>query len=87
MSKKQKLSNRFLQVPPIKDFRWEELISVMDHFGFDLDTSGGGSHGHFVMRNDADKVIDIYRPHPHGIMYGTQLKEITTKLREWGVLT
>lgn len=87
MSKKKKLGDRFLQVPPVKDFRWEELILVMDHFGFDLDTSGGGSHGHFVMRSDKDKVIDIYRPHPSGIMYGKQLKEIANKLREWGILT
>jgi hypothetical protein len=87
MSKKQKLLDRFLLSPPVKDFRWDELVSVMDHLGFDIDRSGGGSHGHFVLRSDTDLVIDIYKPHPGGIMYGKQLKQVIGKLKEWGVLS
>ncbi len=87
MSKKQKLINRFLQTPPVKDFQWDELVSLMDHFGFNLDESGGGSHKHFVRRVDPSVVIDTYRPHPGGIMYGKQLTEIIIKLRELGEIT
>ena len=75
------------QSPPPKDFRWEHLLKVMDHFGFDFDSSGGGSHGHFVFRSDPEKLIDCYRPHPDGIMYGKQLKEIIQQLKTWGILT
>jgi|JI61114BRNA_FD_contig_21_5469851_length_1298_multi_4_in_0_out_0_3 hypothetical protein len=86
MSTKKKLQEKLQRIPPPKDFRWDDLVTVMDHLGFDLDQSGGGSHKHFVLRSDADKIVDIYRPHPNGIMYGTQLREIVEKLKDWGVL-
>ena len=84
MSKRQKRLERFLAIP--KDFRWDELVTVMEDLGFDLDRSGGGSHGHFVLRTDPDKVIATYRPHPNGIMYSVQIKETVKKLKELGVL-
>lgn len=84
MSKRHKRFERFLTVP--KDFRWDEFVTVMENLGFDLDQSGGGSHGHFILRADPDKVIAIYRPHPNGIMYPVQIKETMKKLKEWGVL-
>ncbi|MEW6612738.1 MAG: hypothetical protein AB1409_08355 [Pseudomonadota bacterium] len=86
MSKKAKLLAKFCKVPPPKDFRWEEMVLVMNHLGFDLDMSGGSSHGHFVLRSDPNRVIDIYRPHPSGIMYAKQLTATIEKLKEWGVL-
>lgn len=86
MSQKSKLLTKLQRNPPPKDFRWEELILVMDILGFDLDTSGGGSHGHFVYKEDQDKVIDIYRPHPSGILYSKQLKSIVCQLKSWGML-
>ena len=86
MSTKKKLQEKLQRIPPPKDFRWDDLVTVMDHLGFDLDQSGGGSHKHFVLRSDADKIVDIYRPHPNGIMYGTQLREIVEKLKDWGGL-
>lgn len=86
MSTKRKLLEKLRRTPPPKDFRWDDLVTVMDHLDFDLDQSGGGSHGHFVYRKDANKVIDTYRPHPNGIMYSKQLREIVEKLESWGIL-
>ena len=86
MSKKQKSLEKFLRVPTPKDFSWDELVTLMKQLGFDLDESGGGSHKHFVLRADSDKVIDTYRPHPNGILYSWQIKEIVGRLRAWGLL-
>ena len=61
-------------------------MAVMSDYGFDFDSSGGGSHGHFVMRSDKNKTLSSYRPHPSGIMYAVQIKEIVKKLKEWGLL-
>lgn len=58
----------------------------MNDLEFEFDSSAGGSHGHFVLRSDKDKTISTYRPHPSGIMYVAQIKEIVKKLKEWGVL-
>jgi hypothetical protein len=86
MSKSQKRKDRLTKSPPPKDLRWEELVAIMDDLGFEFDSSGGGSHGHFVLRSDKDKTISSYRPHPSGIMYVAQIKEIVGKLREWEIL-
>jgi hypothetical protein len=86
MSKDQKRKDRLTKSPPPNDFRWEELVAVMNDLGFVYDSSGGGSHGHFVLRTDKDKTISTYRPHPSGIMYANQIKEVVKKLKEWGIL-
>ena len=86
MSKNQKRQEKLTKTPPPNDFRWDELTVVMSDLGFDFDSSGGGSHGHFVLRVDKDKTISTYRPHPSGVMYAVQIKEIVKKLKEWGVL-
>lgn len=87
MSKQEKLLRRFLVEPPVKDFRWDELVSLMNRLGFDLEeTSGGSSHKFFVMRSDPDKVIHTYRPHPGGILWAKQIREVRTRLAEWGVI-
>lgn len=87
MSRKQKLQDRFCQVPPPTDFRWEELCKLLGGFGFDFDASSGGSHGHFVCRNNQDLVIDISKPHPKGILLRYQILNVREKLREWGMLS
>lgn len=86
MSKKEKLLLRFLAIPPVKDFRWDDLVTLMDQLGFDFhEQSGGSSHKYFTMRIDPDKVIDTYRPHPSGILWAKQIREIRDKLQEWGL--
>lgn len=85
MSKKQKLRDRFNKRPSPKDFRWEELLTMMRGYGFSWDQSGGGSHGHFVFNEDKDKVIDISKTHPNGILLQYQIDGIQSKLSEWGI--
>lgn len=85
MSKKQKLRDRFYKKPSPKDFRWEELVTMMSGYGFSFDKSGGGSHGHFVFDEDKDRVVNISKPHPNGILLQYQIDEIKEKLSEWGI--
>lgn len=87
MSKAQKRINKFISKPPPKDFRWEEFVVLMDDLGFDFEFSGGGSsHGHFTLREDPEKTISSYRPHPSGTLFVAQIKEVVSRLKEWGVL-
>lgn len=85
MSKKQKLRDRFYTRPSPRDFRWNELLTMMRGYGFSWDKSGGGSHGHFVLDADENKVIDISRPHPNGLLLQYQIDNIQCKLREWSI--
>ena len=87
MSKKDKRLLRFLRTPPVKDFRWEEFLSLMEQLGFDHEEqSGGSSHSYFILRSDPEKVIDTYRPHPGGTLWSKQIQEISDKLRDWKLI-
>ncbi len=47
-----------------KDFSWNELIPVMQSFGFSWHTSSGGSsHGSFVNTSTKRKLVGMYKPH------------------------
>ncbi|MEQ1600216.1 MAG: type II toxin-antitoxin system HicA family toxin [Methylophilaceae bacterium] len=87
MSKKDKLLNRFLIRPPVKDFTWDDFVTLMKQFDFKLnEKSGGGSHKYFVLNNDESKVIDTCKPHPNGLLKAWQIKEVTEKLKEWQLI-
>ena len=87
MSKKQKLKEAFLANPVPVDFRWDDFVTLMDHLGFDKhETSGGSSHCYFECRIDINKVIDIYRPHPSGLLYDIQIKKVKSVLKDWGII-
>ena len=87
MSKKEKLLNRFLIRPPVKDFTWNEFVTLMKQLGFNLhEKSGGGSHKHFVLKNDESKLVDTYKPHPSGLLKAYQIKLVTDKLKEWQLI-
>lgn len=87
MSKRSKRLQRFLANPPVKDFRWEEFVSLMGQLGFDLkEQKGGSSHCHFVLRSNPDRVIDTSRPHPSGILKSYQIREVSSKIKEWELI-
>lgn len=87
MSKKEKLLNRFLIRPPVKDFTWDDFVTLMNQLDFKLhEKSGGGSHKYFVFNKDKDKVIDTSKPHPSRLLKAWQIKEVTDKLKEWQLI-
>lgn len=84
MSKKEKLLKRFLIRPPVKDFTWDEFLTLMKQFDFKLHETGG-SHNYFVFNKDESKVINTYKPHPN-ILKAWQIKEVSEKLKEWQLI-
>jgi hypothetical protein len=83
MTQLEKLVERFWRLPPVTDFRWEELVRLMTHYGFSLDQSAGGSHCHFIC-HEGRRVINCYRPHPSGVLYRVQIRELHAALKDWG---
>jgi len=84
MSKTEKLVLRLLTIP--KDFTWEELVKLLNHFGFiELKTGKtGGSRRKFV---DATKnVVIMHKPHPGNIVKEYALKQVIDLLKEKGYL-
>lgn len=85
MSKKEKLLKLFLIRPPVKDFTWDEFVTLMKQLGFRLHQPSG-SHNYFILNKDENKVIDTYKPHPTNILKAWQFKEVSEKLKEWQLI-
>ncbi|MNS67208.1 hypothetical protein D3C72_1004530 [compost metagenome] len=66
MSRHEKLLERLLSIP--KDFTWEELIKVLNAYGYQEKKGGktGGSRRKFIDQNNL--IISLHKPHPGNIV-------------------
>ena len=80
MGAKDKLVERFKKKP--KDFTYEETLSLLLHFGYEVHTKGVTSGSRVRFKNEATGVyIDIHRPHPGSIMKEWMVKVIYQHLK------
>ena len=83
MSKKDKLINRLLMKP--KDFTFDEMVSLLSYFGYELKQGGTGSGIKFI-RTGSNEVINFHKPHPNGILKRDVLDQLIEKMRKDGLL-
>jgi predicted RNA binding protein YcfA (HicA-like mRNA interferase family) len=84
VSRAEKLLARFLARPCPKDFSWDELVTLLRAFGFDEKTGSGGSHRTFI--NAQGRKLFLAKPHPENVVKTYALKQIQSKLKEYGLL-
>lgn len=84
MSKREKLARRFLTLPT--DFTWNELVSMLAGFGYELSGSGAtaGSRMRFL-HSDLPPII-LHRPHPTPILKRYQMEQALEHLKAEGLL-
>ena len=84
MSKSEKLLERLLSRP--KDFTFEEMTTLLAHFGYSKMPSGktGGSRVSFG--NGAQDYIRMHKPHPRSILKAYQVDNLIKDLEERGLL-
>lgn len=82
MSKKEKRLLRLFQNPPVKDFTWEELLSVMQGAGF-KERCTGGSHYDFAHTSGIS--FHASKTHPTGILKRYQIMDAREILERIGV--
>lgn len=84
MSKNEKLLLRLLSIS--KDFTWEELLKILNLFGFTEHKKGktGGSRRKFV--DDKKNVIILHKPHPGNIVKEYAIKQVIEQLIEKGYI-
>ena len=83
MSKKDKLIDRLLSKP--KDFTFNEMVSLLSYFGYELKQAGIGSGVKFI-KEGSNEVINFHKPHPSDILKRYVLEQVIEKLRKEGVL-
>lgn len=80
MSKKEKLLERFLSIP--NDFTYQELETLLRHYGFTPDNKGKTSGSRTLFRNKDNRKIDIHRPHAKSRLKKYQLIIVIEALKE-----
>ena len=82
MSKKEKLTKRLLSRP--SDFTFDELITLLRHLGYNMDTPGKTSGSRVSFSTNAGYYIRLHKPHPRNILKQYQIDDIIGNLKERG---
>lgn len=69
MSKIDKLLARLTARPT--DFRWEELLTLLGHYGFAVHCNGGSHH---IFQHPGGFTFSMSKTHPSGILKRYQVK-------------
>ncbi len=75
MTKKDKLIERFLAAP--KDFDFDELVKLFNHFGFEIGNKGKTSGSRVEFKNEnLDLKYYAHKPHPNNIVKIYVLRQV-----------
>lgn len=66
-------------MPTPRDLTWEEMVAFLRHYGYELDSSGGGSH-HKFRNPSTGHSVNVARPHPENIVKPYYIKQIVAAL-------
>jgi len=80
MSKAKKLLARLLKRP--NDFTFEELITLLGHFGYYETRSGKTSGSRVIFINSTQDYIRLHKPHPRNILKPYQINSLILDLKE-----
>lgn len=83
MSKKEKLLAKLCTSPSPKDFAWNDLITLMNYFGFKHSCSGGS---HYMFEHKSGFRFSMSKTHPSGILKLYQIRDAKIALRNIGVI-
>jgi hypothetical protein len=82
MSRFQKALERLKSKP--KDFTWNELQTIMHHYGY-KEIKGGGSRRKFI-NPKTGAVMSLHEPHPQPVIKRYALEIIIEHLKDYGLL-
>ena len=82
MAKIEKTLRRLSSRPV--DFEWNELKAIMQHFGFELKTTGGS--GRKFIHPETRAAHFIHEPHPSKVLKAYQVRDAIAFLTKEGYL-
>ena len=84
MGTKEKLRDRFMQLPP--DFTFDELQRLLEGYGYARSNKGKTSGSRIVFKNGNKRPIMLHKPHPGNIVKGYAMKQVYDDLKEAGLI-
>lgn len=79
MSTNDKLVERFKREP--KDFTFDELVRLFNHFGYSIDNKGATSGSRVSFRKGDDKLL-IHKPHPGNIVKSYIIERLLKEFKQ-----
>lgn len=80
MSKKEKLLKRLLSKP--KDFTFDEVVTLLNGFGYEMDNKGKTSGSRVLFENKSSgHKFNIHKPHPGKIVKPYQINYLIDELK------
>ncbi|MGR0480468.1 MAG: type II toxin-antitoxin system HicA family toxin [Candidatus Electronema sp. V4] len=84
MAKKEKLKAKLCATPSPKDFPWQDLVTLMESFGFKHTCSGGS---HYMFEHESGYRFSMSKTHPSGILKVYQIRDAKKALKHIGVIS
>jgi predicted RNA binding protein YcfA (HicA-like mRNA interferase family) len=84
MGKHEKLLEKLTAKPATRDFKWDELVKLLNGLGFEQ-IKGSGSRRKFY-HAETKTVISLHEPHPENVLKLYQVKIVVNKLKEMGIV-
>ena len=84
MGTKEKLRNRFLQMP--SDFTFDEMQRLLEGFGYQKSNKGKTSGSRIIFKNGDKRPIMLHKPHPGNIVKSYAMKQVYDDLKEAGLI-
>ena len=79
MSKVEKIIEKLKSKP--KDFTWDEMIKVLNYFGFEQMAQGKTGGSRRKLMNGNKQIISLHEPHPQKVLKWYQLDIIIDFLK------
>ena len=84
MGTKEKLRDRFLQMP--SDFTFDEMQRLLEGYGYEKSNKGKTSGSRIVFKNGNKRPIMLHKPHPGNIVKGYAMRQVYDDLKEAGLI-
>ena len=84
VSRKEKLINRLKSCP--KDLTFEEVINILQYFGYEEYHKGRTSGSRVIFENDNHASILLHKPHPRKTLLEYQVKQLIETLEQEGLI-
>ena len=84
MGTKEKLRNRFLQMP--SDFTFDEMQRLLEGFGYQKSNKGKTSGSRIIFKNGDKRPIMLHKPHPGNIVKRYAMQQVLEDLKEAGFI-